>query len=140
MEKRADEIIQEQHRPAAIAVNEETAGRIADEGRDRLDEQKTENLPELETALNQNLRQHENDAVRCPQKTERDDPQQDRPPAPLRRQQLEHRHAAFLNTGWNDRRRRQRFSFRRFRLDIGHCPFGFSDAPAADQVADRLPA
>jgi 2-keto-4-pentenoate hydratase/2-oxohepta-3-ene-1,7-dioic acid hydratase in catechol pathway len=64
MEESADEIIEEQHRPAAEAVDEEAARCVADEGRDSLHEQKDEDLAQLESALHQNLRQHEDYAVR----------------------------------------------------------------------------
>src|SRR4051812_49209094 len=107
MKKCADEVIEKEHGPTAEPVDEETASSVSDKCRDRLDEQEDENLSELETALHQDLRQHEYDAVRRPQEAERHDPQQDGASPALRSEQFEHSNAAFFDACRNGDRRRQ---------------------------------
>src|SRR3977135_2141717 len=106
MEKRADEVIEKKHGPAAKSVDEEAAGSVTDERRDRLHEQEDENLSELEAALHQDLRQHKYDAVRRPQEAESHDPQQDGASPALRSEQLEHCNAPFFDACRNGGRRR----------------------------------
>src|ERR1700677_758234 len=59
MTKRADEEVQEQHWPSAVAVDQEPAGRIADDRAQRLYQLEGNGLGERDAALLQDGRQHE---------------------------------------------------------------------------------
>jgi hypothetical protein len=70
MEKSADEIIEGQHRPASVPVDQEPARRIADHRGERLHELEADRLGEGQSALGQNRRQHEQNAVGRPEEAE----------------------------------------------------------------------
>jgi hypothetical protein len=63
MEESAHKIVQEQNRATAIAIDQKTATRIAEEAADRLDQLESNGVRQRYPALRQDCRQHEQNAV-----------------------------------------------------------------------------
>ena len=143
MKERADEKIQKQHRPPAVAIDQEAAGRIAEDGGQRLHQLEGDGLGQRNAALLQDGRQHEQDAVRRPQKAERDDPEQERVLGAARRQQLEHRDLGLPPTSGGSFGIALISSAVSVRpiadlLDVGDGLFGFGNPAFAEQKAHRF--
>src|SRR5262245_35554601 len=70
MEESADKKVQEENGTAAVAIDKKATTRIAEEAANRLHQLEGDGVGERYPTLGQNCRQHEQNAVRRPQKPE----------------------------------------------------------------------
>src|SRR5215475_7423732 len=143
MEKSADEIVEEEHRPSSITINPETASSIAEHAADRLNKLIGNRPRQRDALLRENCGEHEEDAVRRPKESGGHNPYQDCPPGAPLFKQFQHGDAGFdcdfgVDLWYGLELISCAFATERLPLDFGDRLLGFGNAALAKQVTHRF--